>query len=176
MRVAVVGLGAVGGFLAARLVRGGHRVSALARGAALAAVREHGLRLDEAGRVTAYPIDIADDAAALGPQELVIVAVKSPALAAVAERLAPLLGPDTPVLTAMNGVPWWFLDGCSGEAQGRTLESVDPGGAIARAIPAGQVLGSVVHTSCSLESPGFVKQHFGNRLIVGEPDGSASTR
>ncbi|WP_161728005.1 2-dehydropantoate 2-reductase N-terminal domain-containing protein, partial [Methylibium sp. T29] len=105
MRIAVVGLGAVGGFLAARLVRGGHRVSALARGAALAAVREHGLRLDEGGRVTAHAIDIADDAAALGPQELVIVAVKSPALAAVAERLAPLLGPDTPVLTAMNGVP-----------------------------------------------------------------------
>ena len=76
----------------------------------------------------------------------------------------------------MNGVPWWFLDGFGGAAQGRALESVDAGGVIAQAIPARNVVGSVVHTSCSLEAPGFVKQHFGNRLIVGEPDGSRSPR
>ena len=90
--------------------------------------------------------------------------------------MAPLIGPDTIVLTAMNGVPWWFLDGFGGAARGHALESVDAGGVIAQAIPARNVLGSVVHTSCSLEAPGFVKQHFGNRLIVGEPDGSQSAR
>ena len=90
--------------------------------------------------------------------------------------MAPLIGPDTIVLTAMNGVPWWFLDGFGGAAQGRALESVDAGGVIAQAIPARHVVGSVVHTSCSLEAPGFVRQHFGNRLIVGEPDGSQSAR
>ena len=86
------------------------------------------------------------------------------------------IGPDTIVLTAMNGVPWWFLDGFGGAARGHALESVDAGGVIAQAIPARNVVGSVVHTSCSLEAPGFVKQHFGNRLIVGEPDGSQSAR
>ena len=99
-----------------------------------------------------------------------------PGLPDVARAMAPLIGPDTIVLTAMNGVPWWFLDGFGGAAQGRALESVDAGGVIAQAIPARNVVGSVVHTSCSLEAPGFVKQHFGNRLIVGEPDGSRSPR
>ena len=80
------------------------------------------------------------------------------------------------VLTAMNGVPWWFLDGFGGAAMDHALESVDAGGAIASAIPTRNVVGSVVHTSCSLEAPGFVRQHFGNRLIVGEPDGSQSAR
>src|SRR5690606_2280988 len=88
----------------------------------------------------------------------------------------PLIGPDTIVLTAMNGVPWWFLDGFGGAAQGHALESVDADGVIAKAIPARNVVGSVVHTSCSLEAPGFARQHFGNRLIVGEPDGSRSPR
>ncbi len=176
MRIAVVGLGAVGGFLAARLMRGGHRVSALARGAALAAVREHGLRLDEGGRVTAHPIDSADDAAALGPQDLVIVAVKSPALAAVAEGLAPLLGPDTPVLTAMNGVPWWFLQTLPAGRIDPRLASVDPEGRIAAALPLARVLGGVVHLTCSQPEPGLVRHGFGERLIVGEPAGGASAR
>lgn len=176
MKVAVVGLGAVGGFLAARLAGGGHAVSALARGATLAAVRAHGLQLDEGGRRRRCTIAASDDAAALGPQDLVIVAVKSPALAAVAGQLAPLLGPDTPVLTAMNGVPWWFLQTLPAGRIDARLASVDPQGTIGAALPLVRVIGGVVHLTCSTPEPGVVRHGFGERLIVGEPAGGASAR
>lgn len=177
MKACIYGAGAIGGWIGLALAQAGSEVSMVARGATLAALEKHGLRLRRPDdSVVHASVRASDSTAALGVQDLVVVAVKAPGLPEVARAMAPLIGPQTVVLTAMNGVPWWFLGGCSGAAQGRTLESVDPGGAIARSIPAGQVLGSVVHTSCSLEAPGFVKQHFGNRLIVGEPDGSASTR
>ena len=109
MKIAVVGMGAVGGFLAARLAAAGFEVAALARGDTLAALREHGLRLLAAGRETSTPIHASDEARELGPQDLVIVALKGPALAAAAQTLQPMLGPQTVVMPAMNGVPWWFL-------------------------------------------------------------------
>jgi 2-dehydropantoate 2-reductase len=123
------------------------------------------------------PVNAVEDPAALGVQDLVVVAVKAPALAGVAARIAPLIGPDTMVLTAMNGVPWWFLDGGFGGAFGGTrLAAVDPDGAIAAAIPAASVIGGVVHASCSLDAPGVVRHHFGNGLIIGEPSGQATPR
>lgn len=177
MKACIYGAGAIGGWIGLALAQAGCEVSLVARGATLAALQSDGLRLRRPdGSVTSAPVRASDSPAALGVQDLVVIAVKAPGLPEVARAMAPLIGPQTVVLTAMNGVPWWFLDGCGGAAKGRTLESVDPGGAIARAIPARQVLGSVVHASCSVEAPGFVKQHFGNRLIVGEPDGSASAR
>jgi 2-dehydropantoate 2-reductase len=97
-------------------------------------------------------------------------------MAEVAKAIAPLLGPQTMVLTAMNGVPWWFFEGFGGRHAGTRLESVDPDGSIARAVPARHVVGCVVHASCSLERPGFVKHHFGNKLIVGEPSGEKTAR
>ena len=109
MKIAVVGLGAVGGLLAARLARAGCSVSGLARGATLAAVRDRGLRVEEAGRETVARLPVSDDAASLGPQDLVVIALKGPALIAAAESLRPLLGERTIVLPAMNGVPWWFM-------------------------------------------------------------------
>ncbi|MBC8058695.1 MAG: NAD(P)-binding domain-containing protein, partial [Rhizobiales bacterium] len=109
MKIAVVGVGAVGGLMAARLAAAGHEVSALARGQTLAAVRERGLRLVMAGQETRADIAASDDAAVLGPQDLVIAAVKGPALAAAAASMQPLLGPATLLMPAMNGVPWWFL-------------------------------------------------------------------
>ncbi len=125
-------------------------------------------------RRTSVPIATSDDPAALGAQDLVVLAVKAPALAGVAARIAPLLGPDTVVLTAMNGVPWWFLQGGFGGAlAGARLASIDPDGAIAAAIPARHVVGGVVHASCSLAAPGVARRHFGNGLIVGEPAGGA---
>jgi 2-dehydropantoate 2-reductase len=148
----------------------------VARGATLEALRQGGLRLRENGAERAFPVRASDDPAALGPQDLVIVAVKAPAMAAVAQRIGPLLGADTAVLTAMNGVPWWFLQGFGGPAAGRTLASIDPDGAIAHAIDPRRVLGGVVHASCSLDAPGVVRRHMGNRLIVGEPSGAASAR
>jgi 2-dehydropantoate 2-reductase len=113
---------------------------------------------------------------ALGIQDLVVISVKSPALASVAQQVGPLIGPNTVVLTAMNGVPWWFLQGFGGPVAGRSLDAVDPHGAIARALPARHIVGGVVHASCSVDSPGVVRHHFGDGLIVGEPSGQASPR
>jgi len=175
-RVCVFGAGAIGGWIGARLALAGCDLSAVARGETLAALQAHGLRLDLGGETLTAPVRASADPATLGVQDLVLVAVKAPAMAQVAERIAPLLGPQTVVLTAMNGVPWWFFQGFGGTYAGRSLESVDPGGRIAAAIPAGNVLGCIVHASCALHGPGFVKHHFGNQLILGEPAGGASER
>ena len=177
MKACIYGAGAIGGWLGVALAQAGNPVSLVARGATLAALQSDGLRLRRPdGTVAQVAVTAAADPVALGVQDLVVVAVKAPGLPEVARAMAPLIGPDTIVLTAMNGVPWWFLDGFGGAAQGRALASVDAGGVIASAIPTRHVVGSVVHTSCSLEAPGFVKQHFGNRLIVGEPGGHRSAR
>ena len=177
MKACIYGAGAIGGWLGVALAQAGCQVSLVARGATLAALQAEGLRLRRPdGSVAQAAVTAHADPAALGVQDLVVLAVKAPGLPDVARAIAPLIGPETLVLTAMNGVPWWFLDGFGGAAKGHALESVDAGGVIANAIPARNVVGSVVHTSCSLESPGFVRQHFGNRLIVGEPGGSQSAR
>ena len=180
-KICIYGAGAIGGWLGARLAAQGAAVSAVARGATLAALRTHGLRLREAGAdgavaERAFAVQARDSPFDLGPQDLVIVAVKAPAMAEVARAIAPLLGPDTAVLTAMNGVPWWFLQGFGGPLAGTRLESVDPGGAIAQAIDARRVIGGVVHASCSVDEPGVIRRHFGNGLIVGEPAGGDTPR
>ncbi len=176
LRVAVVGVGAIGGFIGARLAMlDDVRVSALARGATLAALQQHGLRLRQGGELITAPVQASASAAALGEQELVVIAVKAPALAAVAQDIAPLLGPHTLVLPAMNGVPWWF--GQALPALGpQPLAAVDPQGTIAAAIPFAQVLGCVVHASCFTEAPGLAAHAMGRGLIVGEPLGGASAR
>jgi 2-dehydropantoate 2-reductase len=168
MKIAIYGAGAIGGWLAVKLARAGHEVGVVARGATLQALRRNGLSLVTRDETLHAQVSASDDGAALGPQDLVVLAVKAPALPAVAANIAPLLGPETAVLTAMNGVPWWFCDGLAGVAAGRPLQSVDPGGAINAAIPAARTLGGVVHASCLVESPGVVRLQQGNRLIVGE--------
>ncbi|MBS0317291.1 MAG: NAD(P)-binding domain-containing protein, partial [Proteobacteria bacterium] len=125
-RVCIVGAGAIGGWIGAALAQAGCSVSVVARGATLDALREHGLRVQRGEQVTTVQVQASDDPAVLGVQDLVVIAVKAPALAEVARRIAPLLAPDTVVLTAMNGVPWWFLDGFGGRVAGTRLESVDP--------------------------------------------------
>ena len=178
--ICIYGAGAIGGWLGAGLVGAGHTVSVVARGATLAALRVHGLRLREGSgadeRERAFTVSATDQPAELGVQDLVIVSVKAPAMAEVARGIGPLIGPNTVVLTAMNGVPWWFLQGFGGAAQGRTLQAVDAGGAIARAIGAQHVVGCVVHASCSLDDPGIVRRRMGNGLIVGEPSGANTPR
>jgi 2-dehydropantoate 2-reductase len=176
MKIAVVGMGAVGGFLAGRLAAAGFEVAALARGDTLAALRERGLRLLTAGQETSTPIRASDDARELGPQDLVIVALKGPALAAAAQGLQPLLGPNTVVMPAMNGVPWWFLKAGAPSDSSQRLASIDPDGRIETALPLARVLGCVVHFTCSSPQPGVVQHGFGDRLIVGEPAGGASAR
>ena len=172
MKVCIYGAGAIGGWIGVHLAQTGHAVSVVARGATLEALQKNGLqcvqtqaaaaRLKADVKVSANPSD-------LGPQDLVIVAVKAPAMANVAKGIAPLLGPNTVVMTAMNGVPWWFFQGFGGKLQGTTLSTIDPQGRIAKAIPAHHVVGCVVHASCSLDAPGVVRHHFGQGLIVGEP-------
>jgi 2-dehydropantoate 2-reductase len=178
MKIAVVGLGAVGGLMAARLAAAGHEVSALTRGATLAAVRARGLRLAAGGQETSATINATDDAGALGPQELVIVALKGQSLAGAGASMQPLLGPQTIVMPAMNGVPWWFLQTLPASAApaDRGLASVDPDGRIAAALPLPRVLGCVVHLTCASPEPGLIRHGFGDRLIVGEPGGSPSGR
>ncbi len=175
-RVAIVGAGAIGGWLGVLLSHTGCIVSALARGDTLATLQREGLQLHENGRLIGAPVEASSSAAALGVQDLVIVAVKAPALAEVARGIAPLIGRHTVVLTAMNGVPWWFFNGFGGERAGTRLQSIDPSGTIDRAIPARNVIGGVVHASCSVDAPGVIRHHFGNGLIVGEPSGEASER
>ncbi|GAB4264212.1 MAG: 2-dehydropantoate 2-reductase [Thermoleophilia bacterium] len=166
----------MGGFVGVRLAHSGCEVSAVARGATLAAIRERGWRLETGGTLLVEQVRASADPEDLGVQDLVVLAVKATALKQVAARIAPLLGPDTAVLTAMNGVPWWFFDGFGGDYEGMRLQAVDPTGAIAAGIPTRSVLGGVVHGSFAVVEPGLVCHVAGNRLIVGEPDGSDSPR
>ena len=176
MKICIYGAGAIGGWIGARLAALGEPVSVVARGATLAALQTHGLRLQQTEGLLQVPVQAADNAAALGVQDLVVVAVKAPALAEVARGIAPLLGPHTMVLTAMNGVPWWFFQGFCGAYAGTALKAVDASGAIAAAIPAEHIVGCVVHASCALQAPGVVQHHFGNKLILGEPSGQQTER
>jgi 2-dehydropantoate 2-reductase len=176
MKIGIVGAGAIGGYLGTRLASTGQaQVSALARGMTLAALRQHGWRARVEGQLLHAPALASDDPAELGPQDLIVIAVKGPALPALAPTLAPMMTPQTLVLPAMNGVPWWFCDGVPG-FEGRALQSVDPGGGIARALPAAQVIGCVVHISCSSPEPGLVQHKMGQGLIIGEPHGGRSER
>jgi 2-dehydropantoate 2-reductase len=176
LRVCIVGAGAIGGLLGARLAHSGVSVSALARNTTLVALRDHGWRLQEGSTLLQAPCALAsDDPATLGRQDLVILAVKAPALPTLAPTLTPLIDADTRVLPAMNGVPWWF--GSTLTALGeRPLESVDPGGAISAAIPLARVVGCVVHAAASAVAPGLAQHRMGRGLIIGEPDGSDSAR
>lgn len=176
MKACIYGAGAIGGWIGVKLARAGCALSVVARGATLQALQANGLRLAEGGETQAVPVRASAAPADLGVQDLVVVAVKAPAMADVARAIEPLLGPDTIVLTAMNGVPWWFFQGFGGRYAGARLQAVDPDGAIAAAIPARHIVGCVVHASCALREPGFVQHHFGGKLIVGEPSGEQTAR
>ncbi len=182
MKVCIYGAGAIGGWIGVHLAQTGHEVSVVARGATLDALQKNGLQCVQTQAADARikaDVKVSAQPADLGPQDLVIVAVKAPAMADVAKGIAPLLGPNTLVMTAMNGVPWWFFQGFGGKLQGTTLDTIDPEGRIAQAIPAHHVVGCVVHASCSLDAPGVVRHHFGQGLIVGEPaaqNGEVSAR
>ena len=176
MKVCIVGAGAIGGLIGARLAASTDcEVSALARGETLAALNAEGWRLKQGDRLVTGKAHASSDARELGPQDLVVVAVKAPSMAPIAAQIGALLKPDTIVLPAMNGVPWWFSQGLPAVGE-QPLQSVDPGGAIARAIPLRHVIGCVVHLSAATTEPGLVQHRNGMGLIVGEPDGSTSAR
>lgn len=168
MKVSIVGLGAVGGVLAGGLIDAGHEVCALARGATLAHVHTCGLGVEDDSGRRYLPLRASADPAELGPQDLVILSVKQPALPAIAPAIGPLLGPDTRVLTAINGVPWWFPAGMPAPLADMSLDTVDPGGVLARTIPNERVIGCVVHMACYCPEPGVALRAMGRRLIVGD--------
>ena len=176
MKVCIIGAGAIGGFLGTRLAAfGGAEVSVLARGPTLEALKKHGMRLNQGGELIQAPVTASDNTEDFGPQDLVIIAVKGPVLTAVANQVPPLLGPDTVVMPAMNGVPWWFGYGVE-ELHDTPLRCVDPGGVIANAIPYSSVVGVVIHAAASRGEPGVTEHKMGQGLIVGEPDGGKSAR
>ncbi len=176
MRICVVGAGAIGGFIASGLANAGTDTSVLARGATLRAIRERGLRVESADGTVTATVAASDDTAELGAQDAVILAVKAQSAASAARGIGPLLGPDTMVLSTLNGVPWWFFDGFGGPCEGRHLDSVDPGGTIAKAIPVSRVIGGTVHMSASSPEPGVIRRYSGNGIIIGEPDRTDSPR
>lgn len=175
-RVGIYGAGAIGGWLGEGLARAGCEVSVVARGATLAALQQHGLRLRHGDDERQVGVRACLQPSELGVQDLVVVAVKAPSLREVARQMAPLMGPHTVVLTAMNGVPWWFFQGFGGALAHTRLQAVDPGGEIGDAIPAASVIGCVVHASCAVDAPGVIRHHFGTGLILGEPSGAQSER
>ena len=168
MKICVYGAGAIGGLMAAWLARAGHDVSLVARGAQLDAIRRDGLRVRSKTGTESFRIRADADPAKFGAQDYVLVTVKAQSLTDVAASIAPLLGEDTSVVTAMNGVPWWFLN--------MRLKSLDPDGALSRAIPTQRVVGCVIHLAASNPEPGLVSHNMGAKLILGEPGGENTAR
>jgi 2-dehydropantoate 2-reductase len=178
MKICVYGAGAVGGLIAGWLARSGQEVSVIARGANLEAIRSRGLRLRTGteGEVQVAQVRAEDDPARLGTQDCVIIAVKGHALPEVAAHIAPLLGSGTGIVTAMNGVPWWFFDRLAFGGGKLRLASLDPSGALSHAMPTSRIVGCVVHFAASTPEPGLVSHAMGRRLILGEPGGTVGAR
>jgi 2-dehydropantoate 2-reductase len=178
VKIAIVGAGAIGGLVGAKLALAGEEVTFVARGPSLEALRARGMKLlaaDGAEQV-ASGLHATDDPADAGPQDLVIVAVKAHQLPDIAPRLSPLYGPDTCVVTMQNGVPFWYFHQHGGPLAGSVVRSVDPGGDLARWIPPQRVIGCVVYPASELTAPGVVRHIEGDRLPVGELDGTRSER
>jgi len=176
MKICVYGAGAIGGLIAARLAQAGNQVAVVARGTHLTAIRERGLRVLAEDREFSVKISADSDPARLGAQDYVIVAVKGQGLPAVAAAIAPLLGTGTTIVTAMNGVPWWFFDRLAFGGGKLRLESLDPGGRIGAAMPTSRLVGCVVHLAASTPEPGLIRHSTGKRLILGEPGGKNTAR
>lgn len=174
MRIVIVGAGAIGGYIGARLWAAGADVALVARGAHLEAMRSAGLRIESPdGNLTATP-HVTDDISSLGPADALLLTVKAPSLAALAPQLRPLLGPDTAVVSMQNGVPWWYFQDGDGDV-GR-LERVDPSGLISRAIEFRRVVGSIAYFAAEIVEPGVIRHIEGSRISFGEPDGTRSER
>ncbi|MDP9064252.1 MAG: 2-dehydropantoate 2-reductase [Pseudomonadota bacterium] len=178
MKIAIIGVGAIGGYVGTRLAHAGNDVTFIARGANLEALRTRGIRLIMGdGSEQAVPrVHATDDYAAAGAQDVVILAMKAHQVEAVAPQVAKLLGPDTTVVPMQNGIPYWYFHGFPGALAGTQVKSVDPQGTIARYVPCERVVGCVVYPAAELIAPGVIKHVEGNRFPVGEPDGSSSER
>ena len=176
MRFLIAGAGAIGGYLGARMARAGEDVTLFARGPHLRAMQEHGLRILSAeGDFEVRPRVIGALEAA-GPVDVLILGVKAHGLTSLAPQVKPLIGPQTTVVSTQNGIPWWYFRLGAGEHTGWHLESVDPGGIIGSSIPTQQVVGSIAYFATDIAEPGVIRHVEGNRLTLGEPDGTKSDR
>jgi 2-dehydropantoate 2-reductase len=176
MKFLIAGAGAIGAYLGARMAQAGMDVTLYARGPHLRAMQEHGVRVKSAeGDFEARP-KLAATLEEMGPVDVVLLGVKAQGLPPLAAQLKPVLGPDTTVVSTQNGVPWWFFQGFGGAWEGTRLERVDPGGVVAGAIEARRVVGSLVYFATEIVEPGVVRHREGNRISLGEPDGTRSDR
>jgi 2-dehydropantoate 2-reductase len=176
MKVAIFGAGAIGGMMGVKLAAAGAELSVVARGPHLAAMQTNGLTLVEGEtRTTIHPRATAN-AAELGPQDYVIVTLKAHSLPAAAPDIAKMMGPHTALVTAINGVPYWYFHGLAGPHQGRHLETVDPGGTLLKILPPSQAIGCVVYPAAEVTEPGVIAHGYGDRFSLGEPDGTRSER
>ena len=172
----IFGAGAIGGMIATLLARSGATVSVVARGRTAAALNRDGVRLIINSEMLRGSIQVSEDPSELGVQDYVVVAVKAPSLPDVARQIGPLLGPETAVVTAMNGVPWWFFLNAKGALAGHQLKAIDPDGSIAQAIPTRRVIGCVLYIAASVNEPGLIRHSSGRQLFVGEPDNRLTPR
>jgi 2-dehydropantoate 2-reductase len=176
MKFLIAGAGAIGAYVGARMARAGFDVTLFARGPHLRAMQEHGVQVKSSdGDFVARP-RIAGSLEEVGAVDVVFLAVKAHSLPQLAHQLKSVLGPETAVVSMQNGIPWWYFQGFGGEWDGLRLERVDPGGVIASAIEARRVIGSIVYLATEITSPGVVQHIEGNRISLGEPDGSRSER
>ena len=177
MKVCIFGAGAIGGYMGVKLAKAGADVSLVARGPHLAAMQEKGLTLiEEEGETTTAPVTASDDPAALGVQDYVIVTLKAHSVPPVVSKMAPLIGPNTTIVSGVNGVPWWYFHKLEGAHEGTRLDSVDPGNVQWNGFGPDRVLGCVVYPAAEVIEPGVIKHIEGNRFSLGEPDGSKSER
>ena len=176
MKVCIFGAGAIGGYMGVKLAKAGADVSLVARGPHLAAMQEKGLTLIEEGETTTVPVTASDDPAALGVQDYVIVTLKAHSVPPVVSKMAPLIGPNTTIVSGVNGVPWWYFHKLEGAHEGTRLDSVDPGNVQWDGFGPDRVLGCVVYPAAEVIEPGVIKHIEGNRFSLGEPDGSKSER
>lgn len=176
MKICIYGAGAIGGYLGVELALAGFDVTLIARGPHLEAMRRDGLTLLVGDQKKVARVACTDDPAEVGPQEYVIITLKAHSVLPVVDKMVALLGPETAVVTAQNGVLWWYFHKLEGPWEGRQLESADPGGRIWRTLGPERAIGCVVYPSCEIVAPGVVKHLHGKRFMVGEPDGSKSER
>jgi 2-dehydropantoate 2-reductase len=176
VKVVIAGAGAVGGYIGARIARAGGDVALLARGPHLRAMQQRGLRvLSSEGDFQVHP-EVSGDPQAIGPADVVVLAVKAHGLTTLAPALRPLFKSDTIVVSTQNGIPWWYFQTHGGPLEGQTLERVDPGGVVASSIEPQRIIGSLIYFSTDIVEPGVVHHTEGNRISLGELDGAKSDR
>ena len=177
MKICIFGAGAIGGLMGAKLAaKGDVDVTFIARGPHLAAMRENGVKLISEGTEQLVHPRCVESAEEAGPQDYVLVTLKAHSLPSAAKQMQPLLGPDTAIVSAVNGIPWWYFHGLGGAYEGRIVQSVDPDGQVSALLPPSRAIGCIVYPAAEVTSPGVIEHSYGDRFSLGEPDGSRSPR